>query len=333
MNLDLSFLGRTSFRQGLVHRLGRASVLLEGARGIGKTRVIEHLAASPPAGVAVLHFDLQGVASAGELVTRMAERVELRRTRVEDWLAAALGGWRKADPWDSLEALLSHRAPEVCWILFDEVALYLDQQSRRDRERARSDLARLDRLRTQPSARFLLTGSVTLRSVARSLGASLSPDWIPVALPPLDLSDGATLFTDACLSAIEDEAAHAGHRWAGGSPRWIKRLGQSTVGPANRALRVDDVDAAVDRLLDQQPFALDLEHLARHAEPANLRRALALAAAPGTNRLAVLAGLQATGLSRAHAQDTLEILRDEFYLDDAFRVQLPLFAEWLRRRA
>jgi hypothetical protein len=330
--MNLTFLGRDDFVRDLLGYLDRGSLLLEGARGIGKTRVLEHLEEHPPAGRVVLRFDLQGVTTAEALVQRLEEHIQLRRNRIEDWLSSLLRDWRKQDPWDSLESLLAQRAPSGCIVLLDEVQTYVDHIARLDKGRARAELAHLDRLRKSPDhVRFLLTGSITLRAVARGVGATLSPDWNSVRLGPLDAAAGATLFEDSCPTACATEAAAEGQRRTGGSPRWIKRLAQSMVGPTDQLLGLEHLQLAVDRLLDARPFQLDLEHLGRHASGEHLRRALTLAAIPGANRTSVLAGLQAQRLTRAEAEETLAILRDEFYLDDGYAFTLPLLAEWLRR--
>ncbi|MCA9488520.1 MAG: hypothetical protein KC621_01310 [Myxococcales bacterium] len=262
----------------------------------------------------------------------MAEHVHLRRSRIEDFLSTFLGDWRRDDPWDSLESLLRHRAPIRCLILLDEVPLYIDQVARRDVARATEDLRRLDRFRTHPAARVLLTGSISLRAVARQLDLSLSADWNQQALEPLDPTDGIALFMDRCPGACAEVAADHAQRLAGGNPRWILRLAQ-LVTSTDREIGIDEVEQAVSRLLDQQPFGQDIGHLSRHPEHGRLRATLELASIEGATEISILAGLQSRGCTRGDAQALLEILRDEFFLDGSARLRLPLLARWLARRS
>jgi hypothetical protein len=330
--MDLTFLGREVSVERLDAACVQGSVLLEGARGVGKTRLLKAVEARSKAGRIVLRFDLQGVASVEQLQRRMLEHHELHRNAVEELVGSLLGGWRRDDPWESLKSLLEHRTSH-CVVLFDEVAIYLDQLARRDREQACRDLLAIDRLRVSAGVRFVLAGSIALGPVASQLGVTLSPDWVPLRLEPLDRASGTTLFGHQCDGVCDGEPAVHGWRLAGGIPRWIERLARATQAPVGHAVALADVEAGVERLLATDPFAEELDHLQRHPEAKRLRRALELAALPNATRISVLTGLQAEHHSRREAADALAILEREFILHQDATFALPLFGRWLRRRA
>jgi hypothetical protein len=327
------FVGREAFVRTLLAELEEGSVLLEGARGIGKTRLLEHLEQHPEPGRAVLRFDLQGVGSASELVKRMEAHVQLRRGRIEDFLSTLLSDWRRDEPWDSLHQLLVQRASPGTLVLFDEVQTYLDELSRQDAQLARRELGRLDQLVRAPGhVRFLLTGSITLRSVGRALGGSLSADWRSLRLPPLDAPSSAALFVDTCPAVCAEPTLALGCAWTGGSPRWIQRLARSVRGPLEQPLQPAHIQQALQELFETGPFEVALGHLRRHPFREDLLVALKLAALPGASQASVMAGLASRGLSRPQAEQRLAVLRDEFYLDEQCRFLLPLLGEWLRRQ-
>lgn len=331
--MDSRYLGRDDADRELRELLDAGvDVLLEGARGVGKSTLQERWEQSPPAGWTVLRFDLQGVASPAELCTRMEGHVHLQRGWLEEAVARLAGGWRREDPWDSLESLLSHRARPACVLMLDEVQLYLDFVARQDASRARDDLTRIDALRKLGAVRLVLTGSIGLAPIARELGVTLSPSWHRMVLPPLDQAAAEALFVDRCSGVCDDAVVTAACELAGRNPRWIERLARATKAPPSRPCNSSDLEAAVERVLATTPFAQDLSHLRRHAESAKaLSLALELAARPGSNRSAVLAGLQGR-LSRAEAIDLLDVLRNSFFIDDQCRLVLPLLGRALRRR-
>lgn len=328
---DFDFLGRQPLVDSLWSRVASEAILLEGGRGVGKSRILTHLDHQPKAGWAVLRFDLQGVTDAAGLVARMEEHVELRRGRVQDWLSSLLiGTWRRADPWDSLEQLLHQRGRDRCLLLLDEVQIYLDDLSRRDPERAALDLRRLDGLCRLPDARVLLCGSISLRAVARHLGHDLNPAWTPIPVPPLAMDDACSLFFHLCPGACDDATMQRAAALAGAYPRWIERLA-GAIEPGASIVGASELDAAIRRVMAQGPFETELHHLRRHKGGQLLGRALRLAAEPGANRLAVLTALQSDGTRREDAVATLDVLRDEHFIDEEGQILVPLLAHWLRR--
>lgn len=329
--MDFTYLGRDAFDRELLGQIEQTSVLLEGPRGVGKSRVQEHWEQEPPKGWAVLRFDLQGIASAAKLAQQMEEHVVLRRNRIEDWVSTLLeGGWRRSDPWDSLESLLSHRAPQRCLVMFDEIQLYLDGMRRTNPEQARSDLVRLDQLSRHRRSRFVLTGSISLRPIAEQLGYPLGDDWVRIELPPLDTASSEALFQEHCRTACSNVVLRRAASMCGGLPRWIERLARKLTGPASQERTVDDLDRAVELLLVETPFAKELAHLDRHVAAPHLHRALQLAAAEGSNRNAVMAGLQ-QHLSRSEANRVLDVLQASFLIDAQARIRFPLLGMALRR--
>ncbi|MEZ4321225.1 MAG: hypothetical protein R3F61_27365 [Myxococcota bacterium] len=278
----------------------------------------------------MLRFDLQGVSSAAALAERMSEHAALQRSWLEERVEGVFGGWRKTDPWDSLEELLKRRARGGFVVLVDEVALYIDHIARRSRDQARTDLRRLLGLRESTPARFVLTGSISLRPLATQLGVPLSADWTSMRLGPLERSDAKTLFEHECQAVCLDAVAGEGWRMTGGYPRWLKRLAQATQAPMVAVADLAHLEEAVTRLLRSQPFTAELGHLDRHADPAALRHALHLAAQPGSNEASIVAGLQQRRLTRQQAVLVLDVLRDEFVLDADLGFTLPLFQRWLQ---
>lgn len=330
--MNFSYLGREAFRDLLHEAVLHGSVLLEGPRGVGKTTVLQQLEAHPPDGSTVLRFDLQGVESATQLRDRMAKHATLARNRLEGVFAQLLGNWEPKDPWESLERLLV-RAPGRCIVLFDEVQLYLDHLARSDRERARRELVQLDALRRSSTAKFVLTGSVSLVPIARSLGEVISPDWRRLPLPGLEPAPAKAMFHHLCDAICGEPVLTEAIRVTAGYPRWIERLAAETRCPAGREATLEDLEAGIDRLLTSNPFVLELRHVQRSSDAAILDRALRLAAVPGTNRNAMITSLQQAGSSRQQAIEVLLTLRETFFLDDHDALALPLFQRALQRQS
>ena len=330
--MNFEYLGRETFRDLLQDALRQGSVLLEGPRGVGKTTVLRHWEEHPPEGTTVLRFDLQGVDSATQLRDRMAKHAALARNRLEGAIAQLLGDWEPKDPWESLLKLLL-RAPKPCVVLFDEVQLYLDHLARTDRELARRELVQLDGLRRSSTATFVLTGSISLVPIARSLGEVISPDWRRLPLPALEPAPAKALFHHRCDAVCGEVVLTEAIRITAGYPRWIERLATETRCPAGREATLEDLEAGIERLLTSNPFVLELRHVRRSSDAGMLDRALRLAAIPGTNRNALITALQQAGSSRQQAIEILLTLREAFFLDEHDMLALPLFQRALQRQA
>ncbi len=325
-----TFRGRDAVLDSLRQGLADGPVLVDGARGIGKSRILTEFEACPPPDRPVLRFDLQGVVSPEKLRDRMRFHVRLRRWWFEEQLAELFGGNASGDPWEDLEQLLAVRERD-CIVVFDEVALYLTEIARRDRERARTDLVRLDRMGcTLADVRVVLAGSVRLQAVASRLEVPLSPRWRTIAVGPLDVAAGQALFVEACAVVCDEATIAEANRLAGGNPRWIERIAHAMSGPPEVALTLDHLENAVERLLDANAFGDELGHAERHADPARLRHGLRLAAIPGADRTSVIAGLQSR-MTRQEAEHVVRTLSDEFFLDAHGCLTPPLFARWLGR--
>ncbi|MCB9760474.1 MAG: AAA family ATPase [Alphaproteobacteria bacterium] len=347
--------------------LDQYSILLIGPRRIGKTELLKRLVSHPGRGWRAVRVDLEGLDAIDGAVNRIAAKLAeaglgpnavgdaLERIREVSVGPVGLSREGREDPgpWARLEqaiAVALHALPndERLALLLDEVPWWLDSlRQAGDDAQARQALAQLRYLRDPkgqtPRLRMVLTGSVALAGLARSLNASAEiNDLLPIELGPLDAAAGRTLFEEELLRRgihCTAEAAKAAHKMAGGSPHWIKLLAQRIQG-TTRA-EASDVNDAVQRLMSPRLRHLfDDEgraHLLRRHGPergARLRWMLTAAAGhdDGVPAQALLAvALSEAGLVRAEAQEDLYTLVDEFYLEEVdgrYRFVNPLLRRW-----
>ncbi len=183
-----------------------------------------------------------------------------------------------------------------------------------------------------------------MAGLAIAVGATAElNDLSPKTLAPLRPKHGAELFIREAQGLglrVSQEAALAAHDAAGGSPHWIKQIGQQLPRSAED-LGPDAVVLAIEALLApplRDLFEDDLrQHLfRRHPSRADLLMAILDAAAAGSDGAPqpalVAAALQARpGLDRRSAEEAICTLVDEFYLagDDVWlRMANPLHQQW-----
>lgn len=347
-------LAREQVEAAVWERLESTSLILHGARRMGKSTLLLAMAAQPRAGWRAVRVDLEGMhinPLAGLLDTLRQQlegaglwspRSELA-AQIEEVNLGGVGGKLRApasiDPWAALRDTLStalSRLPvsERLIIALDELPWWLDAvEAAGGPGSARAALASLRRLRQEASfvdrVRLVLTGSVGLSGQVASLdaGAELN-DLDTLLLPPLSPAAGAALFEtellSRSLSSAEASSKHA-HLLAGGSPHWIKQLAARVGAPGARGPA--DVDAAVDRLLHpSERHRFDDEghqHFRRRYKKWDgaLRGVLeALSSAdhghPFQGAVNAALGAQA-GLARSEARDVVYLLFDGFYLAEA----------------
>lgn len=195
---------------------------------------------------------------------------------------------------------------------------------------------------------MVLTGSIGLAGLARSVGASAELDDLKVVeLGPLSLEAGSALVESEVArlgTTCTKEAIRSAFTIGGGSPFWIKELASRSVAAARGqdVVDLDQVHDAVTAMLDPKMRNLfadeGYEHLRRrHPEQHGMlsRILTQVAQRPeGAPREGLIAAALAEGATtRRMAEELLYILVDEFYLrfdrkTDMFQFVLPLFQRW-----
>jgi uncharacterized protein len=351
----------------LLGHLSDASVLLFGARRIGKSTLLEDLVQNRPSLWRAVRVDLEGclrrpvealaqglqtqlraadlVAGPSRVIERVAS-VEVAGVGASLREVEAVTGWPAVER-DLLEALTRLNGDGLI-VALDEVPWWLDAIVEQEGEAAaRSALASLRRIRQvsvfADRVRWVLTGSIGLAGLASSLGASAElNDLATQQVEPMTPEEGATLFETEATSrnkSCTPSSARYAARLAGGSPHWIKMLAAS-LGPGGAASDTD-VDLAVETLLvpAQRKLLADegSEHF-RRRHP-GLRRALVaileqLSGSDGPHSMesAVSAALASDAdLTRAQAKECVWLLVDGFYLrsdGDQLSWVNPLFRRW-----
>jgi hypothetical protein len=248
------------------------------------------------------------------------------------------------------QAVRALRPGERLVLFLDEVPWWLEAAEKGAPGSAREGLARLRRLRQNPSLeeriRMVFTGSVGLAGVIQDVHASAEMNDIELSfeLPPLAQEPGTTLFEQDLAGLGRDCTAEAATRaWkeAGGVPFWIKRL--ASAAPGAGLVDTETVGRAIDALLQpalRNEFREEgWEHFERRYgadERVAATRMLACAcqgvSEPKSEAELLSAALAARpGLGRREAEELLWRLLDTFYLrrdDDGYRVRIPLFARW-----
>lgn len=359
---------RPELRASLLSRLQRGSVLLYGARRIGKSTLLQGLADGHPDGWLFVRVDLEGfldqpldalpgqlarhLRTAGILTapSEIAEKVE------SVGLAGANVGLRgpTRQPWwarleDNLQAAVAKLDGRTLVVALDEVPWWLDAVERDDAGGARAALGALRRIRQHDAlvdhVRWVLTGSIGLAGLASALGASAElNDLDTQILEPMPAEIGAALFelelataNKPCVPTVAQYAAAL----AGGSPYWIRRLAFTARGGTS----TEDIDSAAELLLAptlRKQFADEgREHFKRrHPEQMPALLAILEALSGDDSGLPTQAALNAARAalpdsSAAEARECLYLLIDGFYLreapDGTLGWVMPLFRRWWLR--
>lgn len=207
--------------------LERQSLVLNAERRIGKTSILQKMAAIGRHGFHTYYQDLERIHSLTELISQIYRTVSSDLPRAKRLKASAIKGWLSlstdrlaelavptaATSWkplletaakDVLEAFEDDTKIVFMW---DEFPLML--YNLREREGADKTIQLLDTLRylraTYPRLRFLLTGSIGLHLALKSLrgdGNANSPfNDVQIELaPPLSPDDAALLTAILCKS-------------------------------------------------------------------------------------------------------------------------------------
>lgn len=237
--------------------------------------------------------------------------------------------------------------------LIEEVPWWLDalRASSGDAS-ARQALAALRHLRERDDLigrfRMILTGSIGLAGLARSVGATAEINDLmpPLDVRPLSSAAGRALFevvlAERRLRPTPDAAGLAMSE-AGGFPHWIKLIAERCSPSEAGVVDGPQVAAACGSLL--VPAMRNLfedeghEHL-RRRHPGVARALVAVLDAASGDRGATFSALLTAALaaqptlSRRAAEECIYVLGDEYYLTEVegtWRFLLPLFRSWWTR--
>lgn len=212
--------GREQLIRRLWRILERQSVVLRAERRMGKTCVIQKMAASPPGGMLILYRDLEGIRSPLEFVKVIFRDVEKHldaKKRLAEKARAFIGQLAGVEVagavkfpavaerhWKEIlarafEDLMEHQEGVVVF-LWDELPLMLfDIKKVLGEEAAMEVLDALRSLRqTHPDLRMVFTGSIGLHNVMTALRAARyandpTNDMDTVDVPPLDMEHAEEL--------------------------------------------------------------------------------------------------------------------------------------------
>lgn len=352
---DDDLLGRKTDLSRIREILRTRSVLLTGARRVGKTELCRTLVRVPRTGWRFLRIDLERVAdapTAAALVESDLDSAGLGRAgltkaldQVESVQLAGVGasraGGAAADPWARIEAAVARACrslPEgqVFVLVLDEVPWWLDSlRARSGDAAAREALAALRHLRQRDELvdrfRMVLTGSIGLAGLARQLGASAEVNDLmpPYELAPLDPAAARTVFelhvAERGFGATPEGAA-AVSGMCGGFPHWTKLLAERVRPGTSGRVGETEVREAVAALLSprlRNQFEDEgVQHLRRRYGPGRARTLSTILTAAsneeGASKHALVAvALSAEqGLTRREAEECVYTLVDEYYLDE-----------------
>ena len=364
---DSDLIPRPDVQGSLVDALRQGSVLFYGPRRVGKSTMLEQLAASPPAGLVLLRIDLEGFIH--DPIGQLAEQIhhKLRASglirgieladRVEGIQAAGLGVTlnqaTSVGPWEHIRDDLVQAASSIVdttlIVALDEVPWWLDAIVERDGSAAgRAALAALRRLRQDRGLsdrlRMVLTGSIGLAGYSTEILASAElNDLTTIVMPPMSRDEGATLFEIEMTARglpCSAPAANWATDLAGGSPYWIKCL--ATNCGASGADDTGAIDAAVDALLVpalRKQFADEgRDHFRRRHRrvmPALLAMLESVSGNDAGNPLQATLNAAAKAqpeLTRGDVKECVHLLMDGFYLrdgpDNTVEWVNPLFRRW-----
>jgi hypothetical protein len=360
-------LGRDDDLARIWSLLEERSVLLLGARRVGKTELLRAMERQPRDGWVVLRVDVEGCASVEQGIDQIA--AGLRRVGLGPVVPE--GGPSKAsvsvagvglevdnraitDPWLRLRSLLGSaldKQDEGIVIALDEVPWWLDHLlAAEPPAAARQVLGRLRQLRQAADlqrVRWVLTGSVSLPQLAASMGASADLNDLHPSMPlyPLHADAGEALFEAEVAGAHRTstpEARSRAQEVTGGFPHWLKVLAEHATSSSRGVVDADTIEAAVDALLApmNRPLFLDegMEHFHRRRPDAMpVYRALLdhLCDGPATEGalVGVVLSLRPDMERRAAANHIYELV-DSWHITEAeghYRFLLPLLGRWWAR--
>ena len=280
--------GRDAFIAGLWRTLQQNSIRLEAERRIGKTSILNKMAAEPTAGWVPILLDLEQVHSAAEFAEKICEEVHHRLTgwkrqgrriaSLLDSLAGSSAGpfkfpEKNAQPegyWKKLlvsaiEDLVEQQAAagKRVVFLFDEMPWMLAAIADPKRDGEQTAMEVLDVLRslrqspiTGQGFRMVLCGSIGLHHVLESLkksGYKNQPvnDMLLVEVPPLTPADAAELAARLIQGeglAAEETAPVAIAQQTGGFPYYIHWIVAKLV-PSGEPITPDHIEHVVKELL------------------------------------------------------------------------------------
>jgi len=352
--VEEELVGREEDLAALWQTLRAHSILLVGARRIGKTSVLTEMQESPPKGWRCVMVDLQGAGEQGlDRITRALLDAGLGPSsliegaeRIQEVSIGGVASVKRASaapqtPLGQFEQLVAHAveaADGPLVLMLDEVPWWLDALEPDD---ARQVLAVLRHLRgIHSSLRMVLTGSVGLAGLTSQLNATAEiNDLDVVELGPLTPAYGATLFERHLLDAnrrAEPGVALYAHVIVGGSPYWLQLLARRTQG---QTVGKEAIERAAEQLVSHRmrhTFADEgWSHLNRRYGPRATVFSAVLSAAAGaetTERNVLVAAAMGNGkLERSEAEAIVNTLVDAFYLEpvgDGYRWFNPLFRRW-----
>lgn len=281
--------------------LERQGLVLSAERRVGKTHIaIKMLEQARPEFV-VFYQDLEGVHSVRELLRSIYGTVERALSKSDRW-KARLAKWATLLPqriggidltsldaaWPALlstafDDLVDIAADQTILLIWDEFPLMLYNISKREGERVAIEL--LDHLRALRQRhcnklRFLLTGSIGLHLVLRTLqrsGNANDPvnDLYSATVPEMPEQDTLKLAM-ALLKEIKadpkemDAMARSIHRSVGGFPYYVHHV-VDQLQQLQRVVTHVDVEAAIDALVydsqDPANFRYYLSRISTHYDP------------------------------------------------------------------
>ncbi len=342
------------------------SLLVSGARRVGKTELLKVACRHAPDPFVAVHVDLlscstideaaggleralDGVGLGAGVLSAVSERIDsvvAGGVQISTRTRAPRSGWERFEEVvdRGIERLDDGR---ILVVALDEVAWWLDDLEAEGQGEARRGLMRLSRLRSAwpVRLRLVLTGSVRIRAVAEQYGATEAlRDWEELEVPPLEpwatealLEIG--LLLDRSCNKVAPGALALIQRATGGSPHWTKRV--VPVIEYEGTVAEDDARRALEVILrsDSDEFrSYGIAHFRRRRDEAVCRRLFAiLEAAARTGSLpreaAITVALAASpGTTRFEAQRALELLEDEYFLardeGGGFGFVTPLLGSW-----
>lgn len=304
--------------------LAEQDVVLEGARGVGKTRLAQELVSKRvSSGGSSLYLMLHDACSVRDLQRRIAEQV---RQRPQPWRRAVQFldiGAERATPQEAIEDLFVHRqATGTLWLFLDEAQDWIDALPDAERKTA---FAWLAGLRERCDVRLVVAGSVSVRTCLRRHGIVLDPRWGTFTVAPLPAQDGRTLFFSVLPNVVDEAGEALAFRESGGLPRWIERIAKQV--SADDA-READVLVAIERVISAERFDEERHHV-KERLGALAWEVLVAAAQQGASLASIRAGVRA---ERGKIDEALASLVDSHLLQDASAATfvLPLLARAIR---
>ncbi len=289
--------GRDELIKTVWDTLEQQSVRLEAEKRIGKSSILQKMAAKPPEGWAVVYLSLLKVHSAEEFADAVYQelvplfgRWSITFLKVGEFFkqmkGVEVGGILKLPPGDQappgywkklLQATVEDLvlAKDKIAFFFDEVTLMLQNIAQRQGEpRAMEVLDVLSNLRkdtrTGKTFRMVLTGSIGMPHVLQSMKDKGHADqgvsgMIPIDVPPLDDQHALQLARDLfsgekLVAAMPDDAAKQIANTVGNIPFYIHWLVKTLADGQGRSAEQPDIEKALKKLLSSSADPLELRH-------------------------------------------------------------------------